>query len=429
MNHSAKKKILILGGYTHMVSVVETARKMNIYTIVVDREINSPAKAIADKFYDVSTADIERLVEIARLENISGVFNGFDDINTWHAHALCKKLDLPFYATSEQLAICSNKDQFKNYCRNYNVPVIEEYELTGGLDDEAFATLVYPVIIKPVDSYASQGITVCYTEEELKEGYAKAVQYSTSGKVIVERFIDNSYGVMMFYTVIEGKISLSATTDRYVHKEYKEHPPLPTATVFPSQHQEHYVQTVDPNVRAMIRGMGTQNGVLFIQSLYEDGRFFLYEMGFRLSGTQYYTIVEKQTGINLLEMMLAFATGADISHYPIADYDYGYTKFPACNLSILLDEGTISEIIGLEALKNHPAVVSYVAVQDVGDHVEITGTYAQMLGRFNIVAQTEREFIALINEINQTLHVLSTEGKDMILTHYAPLDAVHFHAV
>ncbi|HSP21256.1 MAG TPA: hypothetical protein VLQ20_02900 [Planococcus sp. (in: firmicutes)] len=422
MVNSVDKKILILGGYMHMVNVVETARKMGLYTIVVDRDTDSPAKAVADKSYDVSTADIERVAEIARAESISGVFNGFDDINTWHALALCEKLNLPFYATKEQLEICSNKDQFKEHCRKFGVPVIEEYEIGESLSEEDFSKFVFPVIIKPVDSYASQGITVCYSAEELKEGYAKAVRYSKSGEVIIERFIDNAYGVMMFYTVLNGQIVLSAMTDRHVHKQYKEHPPLPTATVFPSQHLDHYIKTLDADVRSMIQGMGIQNGVLFIQSLFEDGHFYFYEMGFRLSGTQYYTIVEKQTGINLLGMMLDYATDGNLGQYAIDKFDYGYTKFPACNLSILLDKGTIKEIVGLEKIKENPAVVSYIPIHHVGDHVEITGTYAQMLGRFNIAADTKKEFNQIIHEINNTLQVLSTEGEEMIIAHFTPAE-------
>lgn len=415
------KKILILGAYTHMVDIVKTAKSLGFYTVVVDRDAGSPAKTFADKSYDISTADIARLVEIAREENISGVINGFDDINTWHAFALCEKLNLPFYATKKQLEICSNKDQFKEYCRSYGIPVIEEYKIEDSLSDADFSKFVFPVIIKPVDSYASQGITVCYSAEELKEGYAKAVRYSKSGEVIIERFIDNAYGVMMFYTVLNGKIALSAMTDRHVHKQYKEHPPLPTATVFPSQHLDHYIKTLDADVRSMIHGMGIQNGVLFIQSLFEDGQFYFYEMGYRLSGTQYYTIVEKQTGINLLGMMLDFATEGNLDQYAIERFDNGYTKFPACNLSILLNSGTIKEIIGLEKIIENPAVVSYVPVHSVGDHVEITGTYAQMLGRFNIVCKDEQEMNDFLKEIYDTIKVLSTDGTDLIVGRYSPV--------
>ncbi|PSL41833.1 biotin carboxylase [Planomicrobium soli] len=405
------KKILILGGYTHMNDVVKTANRMGLYTIVTDREPDAPAKSFADKSYNISTDDIESLVNMAEKEKIDGVFNAFDDFNTWQAQALCERLGLPHYATKEQLEICSNKDRFKDFCRSFGVPVIEEYNIDELVYASDGRTIEFPVIVKPVDSYASQGITVCYGKEELEKAYEKARQRSKTGKVIVERFIDNSHGVEMYYTVKGGKVVLTAVTDRYVQKLSDEHPPLPTATIFPSQHLDHYLAVLDAKVRNMIRGMGIENGVLFIQSLIEKERFYLYEMGFRLSGEQHYQIIEKQTGINLLKMMLDFTIGGELNAYSIAQFDNGYSKIPACNLAILLNEGTVKDIIGLERILAMPEVLSFIQLKERGDNVEASGNYGQMLGRFNIVSENLHQ---TLETINNTLKVISTDGRNLI---------------
>lgn len=414
------KKMMVLGGYTHMIDVVETAKRMGFYTIVVDRDPDSPAKAHADKAFDISTDETERLAEISRTEEVGGVINAFDDFNTWQARALCEKLGLPYYATKEQLAICSDKERFKAYCRTYGVPVIEEYGIGDLLKGGAESKIRFPVIVKPVDSYASQGISVCYSPEELEKAYAKANQRSRSGNAIIERFVDNSHGVEMYYTVKEGNVILTGVADRYVHKVSEEHPPLPTATVFPSQHRELFLEKLDGKIRTMIRGMGIQNGVLFFQSLFEEGEFFLYEVGFRLSGEKHYQLIEKQTGVNLLEMMLDFAAGGNLDAYPIEQFDNGYAKFPACNLAVLLNAGEIREVNGLEHILDMPQVVSFTGLKGAGDQVEATGNYGQMLGRFNIVCKDTADFHAAINEINRALEVVSTEGADMIAARCHP---------
>lgn len=411
---------MILSGISHMIDVVQTAKKMGLYTIVTDKAPGSPAKAYADRSYDVSTSDIDQLEEIARAEGIDGVFNGFDDLNTWNALALCERLGLRYYATKEQLEICSNKDQFKTFCRRFNVPVIEEYPIDSNLDNEEMLKVDYPVIVKPVDSYASQGITVCYNHEELVAGYAKALDYSKSKKAIVEPFIDTPYGTMMYYTVQNGEVFLSAVTDRHVHKQAKEHPPLPIAVAFPSRHKELYLKKVDPQVRDMLRAMNIDNGLLLIQALYENEKFYIYEMGFRISGSQHYTIIEKQTGVNLLEMMLDYAVGEDISKYDISQYDDSYMPYPSCNLPILLNGGTIAEINGLEEILEMPNVLNAVINREVGDEVKKTGSYIQMFGRFTIVANSMEELHDTINTIYDQLKIVSTEGEDMTLVRYSP---------
>ncbi len=407
------KKILILGGFTHMIDVVITANRMGYYTIVTDRDSTSPAKTYADKAYDISTHELESLVEMAREEKIDGVINAFDDFNTWQAQALCERLNLPYYATKEQLEICSDKALFKAHCRKFNVPVIEEYDLQSFVKN-AQRTEHFPVIVKPVDSYASQGITVCHTVEELEKAYEKAQERSKTGKVIIERFIDNSHGVEMYYTVKNGNVILTAATDRYVYKLSKNTPPLPTETRFPSKHLDHYLKELDGKVRAMIRGMGIENGLLFIQSLFENGKFYVYEMGYRLSGEQHYQIIEKQIDINLLEMMLDFQTGGSLDVYPVDRFDNSYLKFPSCNLALLLNPGTIKEIIGLENVLEMPGVLTFVQSKKEGDCIEATGNYGQMLGRFNIVCQNEAELNNTIQFIYDTLKIMSTNGMDLI---------------
>lgn len=414
------KKILLLSGIPHMVDVVKTAQNMGLYTIVTDRDPASPAKGVADKSYDISTSDIDRLAEIAKDEGIHGVFNGFDDVNTWNALALCERLGIPYYATYEQLQICSNKDRFKEHCRQFNVPVVEEYSLANGLDDELLGELRFPVIIKPVDSYASQGITVCYNADDLKAGHEKALEYSKSGTAILEPFIDTPYGLMMYYTVHDGDVVLSAVTDRHVHQHFEEHPPLPIAVMFPSRHREQYLAEVDPQVRDMLRGMGIQNGVLLIQALYEDGRFYLYEMGFRISGSQHYNIIEKQTGINLLEMMLDLSVGEDIQKYDTRRFDDSYIPYPSCNLPILMHSGTIGEIRGLDEILAMPEILTAVVNRKQGDTVQPTGSYAQMFGRFTIVAASAEELCQAIKTIYDKLEIISTAGEDMLLVRYQP---------
>lgn len=416
MKTAKQRKVLILGGITHMIDVVKTAKKMGMYAIVTDNNVGSPAKEFADKAYDISTSDTDKLAKIANEEEIDGVFTAFDDINTWNALKLCKKLNLPFYASNVQLAITSNKDKFKEFCRTFNVPVIEEYSS----EENIWKNIEFPVIVKPVDSYASQGISVCYDQHELEDAYLKAEHRSKSGRVIVERFIDSTHGVEMYYTVQDGHVILTAVTDRYVYKATKEHPPLPIATLFPSKHMERYIETVDQRIREMIDGLKIDNGLVFIQSLYDDGDFYIYEMGFRLSGEQHYQIIEKQTGVSLLEMMLDLSVGKGTANYSLKEYDGGFMPFPSCNLSILLGAGTISEIRGIDEIMELPEVISFVSSRHVGDDIEMTGSYAQMLGRFNIVAQTTDDLEAVINKINKTLQVISSDNREMILARYEP---------
>ena len=77
------KKLLILGGAPNEVPIVLRAQSMGIYVIVTDMYIDhnvSPAKDIADEYWDISWSDIGKLKEKCSVECVDGVLGGFSEI-------------------------------------------------------------------------------------------------------------------------------------------------------------------------------------------------------------------------------------------------------------------------------------------------------------------------------------------------------------
>ena len=406
------KKVLFLGGFPQMIDIVQEAKKMGIYTIVVDRDLNSPAKKYADRAEHISTDQLDALEALCKNERIDGVFTGFEDFNIHIARSLCDRLGLPFYATKEQLDIVTNKDLFKEMCRRYGVPVIEQYTLQKALKEGK-----YPYIVKPVDSYGSRGITVCYDGITLEKGYKKAVNTSRSGKAIIERFIDSEYGVELFYTIIEGKIHRTVTADRYTVTGNQENVPLPIAEVFPSRHAQE-MNTLDSTIRKMLTGMGLRDGLVLVQSLYEQGEFFVYEMAFRFTGEQHYLLVKAQNDVSLARMMIQRCLGENISAFdtPLLD-DKCFIK-PAINYAMPLRPGVIAKIEGLDRLSKIDGIINYGITHFEKDKIESSADYSCMLLRVNIVAENQAKLRDAIEELNNNIKVTSENGGDMLLARF-----------
>lgn len=403
------KKLLILGGFPQMIDIVMTAKAMGVYTIVADREPSSPAKRFADQKVDISTDRVAELEQLCRREQVDGIFTGFEDFNIHIACELCKRLDLPFYATQEQLSIVTNKHHFKAVCREYGVPVVEQYALQDALTEKK-----YPYIIKPADSYGSRGITVCRNADMLEIGCRKAAEASQGGNVIIERFIESDHGTELFYTIVNGNIHLTATADRYTTVNGETTVPLPVAEVFPSRHAADMRQKLDGAVRRMLAGMGLENGLVLIQALYADGEYFVYEMAFRLTGEQHYRLVARQQGVQLSEFMIRLALGEDVSGYDTVLLDDRYFVYPSINYAVVLNPGTIQTISGLEKVYQIDEVISYNLTHKDHDVIRPSGDYSHMLIRVNMVAQDYEHLCAAVRKINEYISVTSQEGQDML---------------
>ena len=138
---------------------------------------------------------------------------------------LCNRLNVPAYSNLETFRVLTRKDWFKDACRRYEVPVVEEY------DPSRVPADAYPVIVKPTDSSGSRGITICWQPSELADALMIARKASPSGTAIVERYMSGDE-VVLYYYMQDGEASFAAMCDRYTYRAAgKVH--LPICFVFP----------------------------------------------------------------------------------------------------------------------------------------------------------------------------------------------------
>ena len=125
------RKLLVLGGTTNMIDLVKTSQRMGIYTIVTDwyDTIKSPAKLVADEYWNISITEYETLAGKIADNGITGIIASITDSYLQPYAHLCELCKLPCYATKEVLALSTNKVMFKKMCIVNDVPVARKYDI------------------------------------------------------------------------------------------------------------------------------------------------------------------------------------------------------------------------------------------------------------------------------------------------------------
>ena len=412
-----RKKLLVLGGTSASLDVVQTAIDMGIYVIVTDDQEGGSAKEYADKVETISTNNFADLTDLIQREEIDGVFCGPSEFNIKNAMKLCEMANLPFYATKEQWDICSVKDSFKKLCRENNVPCVPEYNIhaKSGFN---FNNIEYPVIVKPVDGCSSKGINVCYSNDETISAFNEALKYSESKKVITEKFIENS-GIVtsVRYIANDGELYLSLTGDTYIVDPINRTALISAVTVFPSKYTSMYIQEINENVINMFKTIDVKNGVLFMQSLVDNDKLYFHEMGLRLSGGLTYKITDKANGVNDLRMMIRYALGGKIATSDeVSKINPYINNKQAVSLCIPLKVGKIRQIDGLERIARNIDLESFTQYYKEGDVIthDKIGTLLQHFGRFKFFADSNEDMIDKINYIQDNIKIIDTENNDMI---------------
>ena len=421
MTNLKGKRLLILGATGFMCSAIETAREMGIYTIVTDYTPGAIAKQFADKSYDISTTDIDALEQLARNERIDGVFTGFSDVNLYSARELCDRLGLPFYATKEQLDTTTNKLKFKELCRKHGVPTVKQYELDGRCLPEHLVKIQYPVIVKPADSYASKGCSVCKNEEELCTAVRHALAFSKSGQFVVEKYMsrENSTDHHFDYLFVNGVPHLSFVSQRFTTTVVEGAAPFGTGIFTPVSYAEEYIRDVDSQAKQMFSSLNIKCGKLGIQACHDDEGFHFYEMAFRL-GAMIHVPLREEYGLDLTAEMIRFAlTGIWGVTLPIESSCLPYYKHHYCELNVLLhSEGTISRIEGIETACRDVRTVQLVELKRIGDTITLDGTQGQILCRMLLKEQTREALEQAVSEIAGRIEAYDEHERPMVMRIY-----------
>lgn len=408
------KRILFLGATPASIDLVLQAKKMGAYTVITDWNKDAPAKSYADKAYDISTADIEAVVDMARREGIDGVLAGFDDFNVKIACEVSERLNTNFYCTLYQQEMLSNKKNMKRLCRRFGICTAQEYEIGGNHGGEKIAELTYPVIMKPADSYGSKGIYICENDKDLVKYFENSIGFSKSNTVIVEQYL-TGVNVNLFFTVQKGEFSLSAITDKYTRKVDKNLPSQPVCHVFPSKYIDLYYEKLHEKLIEMFRYLNIENGTIDVLTFLCNGEFYIVDIGYRLCGAREYHIISNENEINNLQMYIRHSLTGQFSGWDVLKYDNPYFKNKYCMLTILLKDGEIGEIDGIEEVKKMPYVFNIIQYYKEGDLINAQGRLQQAFARIYLVAESYEELIINIEEVQKTVRVLDSRKENMLL--------------
>jgi len=410
------KKLLVLGGIALSCEIIKQAKSKGAYVMVTDYLEDSPGKKIADKSFMVSTTDVDAVVELIRNEKVDGVLTGFIDSILPYYQQICEKAGLHCYATKEQIEIATNKSKFKQLCREYNVPVVEEYKIDKSFRPEDLKDIKFPVLLKPVDNSGGRGIYICENINDFLINYEKALSFSPSKQVLVERYMSGKE-VAIFYAIQDGEIYLTAMADRHTKHKQGGIIPLPVAYIFPSNHLKTYQESLNEKVREMFKSIGIKNGMIFIQSFVENGECIFYEMGFRIAASMEYKITAKTNGINPMEMMVNYALKGKMNETDIKrDVNPNFKEW-GCNITFLAKPGKIVKIIGIEEVSSFPGIIDVVPAYKEGEVIPATalGTLKQVIIRVFAIAETKQELAAIMDKIHNTIKVYSEDGENMLL--------------
>lgn len=409
----AGRTLLVLGGKPiGSCDIVLHARQRGARVIVSDYlpPDQSPAKRLADACWDLSTGDLDALAARAAREGVDAVFTGAHEFNIRQCQALAQRLGLPFYASRQQLQLTSNKPAYKALFARHGVDSIPRLQ--------AAEVDRFPVLIKPVEGSGAYGIRLCTSAGQFRSQWSQALAEAGSEQdLLIEPFL-RGQELTAFYLLQGGRIQLSALADRLTTGVGDGLIQLPYLYHWPSRHLPRYLEEVNARVIRALEAMELGEGMVFIQFIASDGRIMPYDMGYRITGTQEYHLLERACGFNPLKLLVdyAFTGRLGLEDAPVR-VDPWFGGRHAASLTFLARPGRLSRFVGLDEVGRLPQVVAVIRNHEEGSQIpdSAAGTLNQVVLRVLLLAEARDELLGLQEQVARQVRVLDPAGRDLLV--------------
>lgn len=317
------KRLMLLGGLRYLLPLISEAHKMGVYVITADYLPDNIAHKYSDEYCNVSIIDKEAVLQAAKELKIDGILSHAVDPGVVSAAYVAEKLGLPFQCSYDAACILQNKRKFRQFLSDngFNCPKARGYKNP----EEALADADYfdfPVIVKPVDSAGSKGVTKVTDIADLRGAIEYAVSCSLSREFIVEDFLDiiGAQSSADIFTV-DGKLVYPAFSDQLFNKDAA-NPYTPAIEIWPSSMPESHQQDLNQQLQRLFTLLDMKTGIYNVEArACSNGKCYIMEVSPRGGGNRIAELQDMATGQSLIraEICKALSLPLEKIHEPKFD--------------------------------------------------------------------------------------------------------------
>ncbi len=393
---------MFLGAALHQVPIIKKAKEMGHYVITCDYLPDNPGHIIADESYDISTVDKEKVLELARKLNIDGIVAYASDVSAPTVAYVCEKMGLPGnpYSSVDML---TNKGKYRNFLQEhgFNCPKARAYDEIA-LAMKEVKEFKFPIMVKPVDSSGSKGITKLESAEGLERAANDAKSYSRTNQFLIEEFIEKKgYQISGDAFSINGKLAFWSFGNEYYYENSEIESFVPMGECWPSEWDDEHINKVLDELQRLIDATGMRTSAYNVEAIFDkEDRPFIMELGPRNGGSMIPDIIRLVAGVDMMEYTINAALGEDCSMLKKGEENgfyanYNIPSFKAGKFKrIVIDE---------EFEKNN--VIEVCTSHNEGDDIPMFKNDADAVGIVLMKFENRDEMLKKVYELPELIRV------------------------
>lgn len=348
----------------------------------------------------MSTTDKEAVLVLARRLKIDGIVAYASDPAAPTQAYVAEEMGLvgnPY----QSVLIMTRKDLFRKFLAS-NGFFVPRSEVSVDLEEAVvFGTeLGFPLIVKPVDSSGSKGVSKITESGQMQGAFNSAMTFSQEKLVVIEHFLErDGYQVAGDGFVVDGNLVFRCWANEHFDKLCNSL--VPIGESFPSVLSESLQEKAHREIQRLLRLLVVRVGALnFDFQFNSQGVLFIIEVGPRNGGNSIPEVIHHSTGIDLVKYTVDSALGIDCSSLSMKQAMGFFSSYVVHSL----EDGEVEEVwLSDEIHKN--IVDNNVDVRN-GDLVRRFDGSDNSLGTLILTFETSGEMLYKMNNMEEHIRVI-----------------------
>ncbi len=402
------KKLLLLGGSRFLLPVIREAKSLGCHTITCDYLPENIAHRYSDEYHNVSIVDREAVLALAKDLQVDGVMSFACDPGVVTAAYVAEQLGLPNVGPYESVCILQDKGRFRAFLKEhgFTVPGSESFDSVG----KALAAadgFRYPMIVKPVDSAGSKGVSRVDAPAELEPAIRNALQFTRCGRFILENFIQQEgFSSDTDCFSVDGELRFASFNNQYFDRKAN-NPYAPDGYTWPSTIPAEQQKELRAELQRLLSLLHMRTSVYNVEVRRgTDGKAYIMEVSPRGGGNRLSEMLEYTTGTRLVHNAVRAAIGLPVEemHDPVYHGHWSIVILHADR------DGLFRKLRVAEDAR--PSVVEEDLWVSPGDPVEAFSGASKAVGSLVMNWPTEAERDARMADVSAWARILTEDEAD-----------------
>lgn len=398
-------KALVLAGGFPQIALIKELKSRGIMVILADYYSEPVAKEYADKFYQASTLDVDKIKSVAEEENVDFLITACTDQALLTVAKVSEDLGLPCYIDYKTALNVTNKAYMKKVFSDNDISTAK-HVVMGELDETKISGFRYPLIVKPVDCNSSKGVKKVENIAELKQAFDYAVKMSRTDTAIIEEYVVGTEISVDVY-IEDGKAHILSTSklDKIGDKDKF----VIFRGWYPAAEAELVMDKIQKTAQQIADAFNLKNTPMLIQLITDGKDVYVLEFSARTGGGIKYILIEKATGFDIIKAVVDLTLGKK----PGFENKGPESKF-IVNSFLYCKPGIYDHLEGFDEMQKAGALTEYYVYKWKGAKFESVESSGDRIASFTVQAETLDELYAKHKQVQNNIRVIDDKGQDIL---------------